>query len=175
MSSNNQVLSTADLKLLLACASEKVFDAALIYIKLKRRVLHPAKNKGGGKRITLLNRYECCAGIRPPSNAFPFSEVLHGRTATHVAHQEGIPEDEGCVRRYAWLMEKHPFLQSSFETAKPILANIACQQALASFSVVPMKSKKMRSLPVAAVVSTRMAVAADAVRESNKPALDLEV
>ncbi len=66
--------------------------AAQEAFSLKHRLSHPpgAFDKAG--RFTLHERGVCCDGLRSPSIAYPHSEMLHGRSITHVAHLHGVPK-----------------------------------------------------------------------------------
>lgn len=45
----------------------------------------------------------CCLGIRHPSRSFPYSHMLHARSATHVAHVHGVQDND--VRAFARLVD----------------------------------------------------------------------
>lgn len=64
------------------------------YTKLKNREIHPDGEFDSGGRFYLKDRYDCCKGIRNPSRAYPYSEMVHGRTLKHIAHKYGIDEKE---------------------------------------------------------------------------------
>jgi len=78
---------------------ETIQLAAREYNDLQARRTHPAGTFDNKSRFTLETRCACCAGIRTPSAAFPYSEMVHGRTAMHVAAVHGV--DAKDVRRAA--------------------------------------------------------------------------
>lgn len=49
---------------------------------------------------------EGCDGIRSPSRAYPFSEMLHGRSLNHVAYELGLEQHSSVVRRVANCLTK---------------------------------------------------------------------
>jgi hypothetical protein len=64
--------------------------ATIALYKLKNRLAHPDGKFDKGGRFYLIVRCPCCAGIRPPSRAHPFSEMAHARSALHVAAVWGV-------------------------------------------------------------------------------------
>lgn len=76
----------------------RVEQAVREYIARRERRRHPAGTFDKAGRFTLSERCECCT-VRRPSRRFPWSEMAHGRTATHVAHLYGVDPVE--VRRGA--------------------------------------------------------------------------
>ena len=104
--------------------------AAIQFEKLKDRAVHPEGRPDPAGRFYLTDGSACCDCIRAPSRNHPFSQLLHGRTAVHVAYQYGIPHRTGDIHRYLRLMKKHPELRSSPTIALSILANHQARQAL---------------------------------------------
>lgn len=80
--------------------------AALEYIDLRDRATHPKGSFDSGGRFYLTEKKFCCSGIRRPSAAYPFSEMLHGRSADHVAAKHAV--DAAGVRFIARLIDKEP-------------------------------------------------------------------
>ena len=70
--------------------------AAREYIARRDRHAHPVGEFDSAKRFTLdsSEHCACCAGIREPSRAFPFSEMVHARTLKHVANLFNVDESE---------------------------------------------------------------------------------
>ena len=62
-------------------------NAAREYLNRRDRITHPAGSFDKAKRFTLSDDEicECCKDIRAPSRAYPFPEMVHARTAKHVA------------------------------------------------------------------------------------------
>jgi hypothetical protein len=60
------------------------------YVKLQHRETHPDGTFDKKKRWEPDRRFCCCQGIRTPSAAYPFSLLIHARTAEHVFHQHGV-------------------------------------------------------------------------------------
>lgn len=81
--------------------SMKVKEAAEEYIKRQDRRSHPSGScdKGGRWYPDESERCECCESIREPSRAYPWSLMIHCRTARHVANLYGV--DKADVRRAA--------------------------------------------------------------------------
>jgi len=109
---------------------ETLYAAAVEFDELQDRKRHPETNRDNGNRYFLKKRYACCEGIRTPSRSFPFSELVHGRTALHVAHASGVPERVAQVRAYRNLMKKHPLLRTSPAIGMAATAAYAAQLAI---------------------------------------------
>lgn len=82
----------------------KITEAAAAYIALRDRTSNPAGKFDGGGRFTLDTYHSCCSGIRGPSRAYPYSEMVHGRTLLHVATAAGVDATE--LRRAVKLITK---------------------------------------------------------------------
>ena len=74
----------------------KVQEAITEYLKLKNRKTHPEGTFDSGGRFYLAEseKHDCCRGIRSPSRAYPYSEMVHARTLKHVAHKYNVLESE---------------------------------------------------------------------------------
>lgn len=72
-------------------SATSIETAAREYLSLRDRASNPAGTFDRQGRFYLTQRYACCAGIRRPSAAYPYSEMTHGRTAEHVAHAHNVP------------------------------------------------------------------------------------
>lgn len=83
----------------------KVIEAAKELIDRKNRNRHPAgKTDNGGRWYPDdSERCECCAHIRTPSRAFPWSFMTHCRTSEHVANLYGVSVTD--LRKCARQME----------------------------------------------------------------------
>jgi len=83
---------------------EKVIAAAQEYLRRQRREVNPAgKFDGGGRWYPAPDEVrDCCARIRPPSRRFPYSVLVHCRTAEHVANLFGVSAAD--VRRAAKML-----------------------------------------------------------------------
>lgn len=93
-SDNAQQVPAADIySRVMVCARE--------YINRRDRICHPGGSFDSGGRFSLSEKYDCCDGIRSPSRAYPFSEMLHGRTLGHVAHEFCIEQHISVIRRIA--------------------------------------------------------------------------
>ena len=69
------------------------------YVALRDRRKNPTGTFDKRGRFYLAARFECCDYIRRPSRAWPYSEMLHGRTAEHVARQYNV--EPKAIRRAA--------------------------------------------------------------------------
>ena len=85
---------------------KQLADAAAAYIALRDRVSNPGGSFDRGGRFTLDAYHECCASIRNPSRAYPYSELVHARTLKHVAAVRGVDATE--LRREVKAQEKTP-------------------------------------------------------------------
>jgi hypothetical protein len=76
-------------------------EAAAEYIRRRDRLTNPEGEFDNGGRFYLADseRRGCCGPIRTPSRAYPYSEMVHARTAAHVAALFGI--EAKLVRREA--------------------------------------------------------------------------
>ncbi len=65
-----------------------VMKAAKEYIKRKDRMAHPdGKFDSGGRwYASESEKQTCCQGLRTPSRAYPYSQMVHCRSLAHVAH-----------------------------------------------------------------------------------------
>ena len=64
--------------------------AAVRQLALKNRGLHPDGRFDNAGRFYLDSKCACCSGIRAPSGAYPYSQMIHGRSAVHVANSFGV-------------------------------------------------------------------------------------
>ena len=81
----------------------KLRAAAEHYLALQSRARHPdGRAASGTSRAWYPARpLACCASIRPPSRAYPWSLMTHCRTMAHVATDLGVDLDRlrWAVRR----------------------------------------------------------------------------
>jgi hypothetical protein len=76
-------------------------QAAREFLDLQSRKIHPEGRFDKAKRFYLDVTYECCT-TRSPSRAYPYSQMVHGRTAEHVAHKYGL--SAANIRKTAQLL-----------------------------------------------------------------------
>ncbi|HEX6566948.1 MAG TPA: UPF0158 family protein [Chthoniobacterales bacterium] len=71
-------------------------EAALEFVARRLKLRHPAGefDEGGRFYPSEEERQNCCADIRAPSRAFPFSLMTHCRTAKHVARLYHLSEKD---------------------------------------------------------------------------------
>lgn len=79
--------------------SPEVQEAAELYLARRDRMVHPDGEFDSGGRFYLSEYCECCSTIRTPSRRFPYSEMVHARTAIHCAHLLDVSPTD--VRRAA--------------------------------------------------------------------------
>ena len=62
------------------------------YHQRQTRQEHPAGafDKAGRFYLAPEELTACCREIRPPSRAYPFSQMVHGRTLKHLANLRGV-------------------------------------------------------------------------------------
>ena len=137
-------MTRAEIKRLgLAISDPGIFKAALEYNALKNRKVNPAGKFDNGGRFHLVRRCDCCNSIRSPSRAYPYSEMLHGRSSVHVATIHGVKDFESEVKSYARLMEKYPSLAHSHDIAIVLVSQAEARKAMASLD----KKKPKKSTP----------------------------
>jgi hypothetical protein len=78
--------------------TEKEIAAAQRFAGLKNRTIHPKGSFDKAGRFYLDTTYSCCS-VRRPSRSYPYSQMVHGRTAEHVSHETGI--DASLIRKIA--------------------------------------------------------------------------
>ena len=94
----------AALKRLAKIENQKTaIDAAHVYNRLKDRGMNPAGEFDSGGRFYLRKKCACCVGIRKPSRTYPYSEMVHGRSAVHVASSWGV--DAADVKYLARMLD----------------------------------------------------------------------
>jgi hypothetical protein len=84
-------VSADDISLVAAC------NAAVVYVARQHRAVHPLGEFDSAGRWYPYARWEhrsCCEGIRCPSRRWPYSLMLHCRTAKHVARLFRVPEKD---------------------------------------------------------------------------------
>jgi len=85
---------------------ETVLLAAYEYIRRQKREVHPAGkfDRGGRWYPTDDEEQKCCASIRQPSRAWPYTLMSHCRSMAHVAALYGVDAREvrRAVRDEAW-------------------------------------------------------------------------
>jgi len=82
--------------------NKRVEDAAREYIARRDRAKHPLGrfDRAGRWYPDESEARACCAGIRAPSRRWPYSLLLHCRTARHVAQLYGVEaSDVRCAAR----------------------------------------------------------------------------
>lgn len=74
----------------------KLEKAKQIYIERKSRAKHPDGefDSGGRWYPTAAEKCSCCDTIRKPSRSWPYSLMLHCRTASHIANLCNVSEKE---------------------------------------------------------------------------------
>lgn len=97
--------STATAVIRAACAPA-LLSAVSEFIARQNRITHPAGYFDKQRRWypEQSEKCSCCAGIRTPSVAYPFSLMLHCRTAEHIAAKHGV--DVSDLRRAARALNK---------------------------------------------------------------------
>ena len=69
--------------------SDGVVEAAAMYLRRQARKEHPAGRFDRGGRFYLAEACGRECSIRPPSRAYPYSQMVHGRSLVHCAHALG--------------------------------------------------------------------------------------
>ena len=105
-----RAFTKAEIDALVAMSPDKVLHEATVAFMSQEC---PIGTYDNASRFYLRDKYSCCASIRAPSRDYPWSQLQHGRTATHLAHAYGIEDRAQEIQRYARLMKKHPELALS--------------------------------------------------------------
>lgn len=71
-----------------------ITEAAQMYIRRQDRAEHPAGRFDRAGRFWADEQCSCCAGIRTPSRAWPYSQMAHCRTLRHIAQLTSTSETE---------------------------------------------------------------------------------
>lgn len=112
-----------------AVATPIIYTAAREFIDLQNRSTNPRGKFKHNKQFFLEEKFDCCAGLRTPSCAYPLSEMSHGRTALNVAHSHGIGEESNVVVHLAKILKTHAEFES-LEDLRAVQARLAAMQAL---------------------------------------------
>ncbi len=82
-------------------ADAKLKEAAIEFIERQNRISHPdgSNDKGGRWYPSDGERQLCCQSVRSPSRGYPWSYMVHCRTAKHIATLYGV--DERSLKRLA--------------------------------------------------------------------------
>lgn len=119
---NQQSLHTQDTQALpphnLPAPLSKLLQCAQAYIRRKGGREPPKGKFDNAKRFYLAETFRCCASIRAPSKAFPYSQNKHARSLVHVAHEYGL---EGCVRELKKIVKA--LEREDMETALEIITS----------------------------------------------------
>src|ERR1700740_2693187 len=111
-------------------------EAGLEFMCRELRLHHPdgTFDEGGRFYPSAKEARDCCANIRTPSRAFPFSLMKHCRTAKHVAKLYGVTEksvraETEKVRQQLWYLcatrdfhQIRSIIESPSLTVDPFLA-----------------------------------------------------
>jgi hypothetical protein len=120
-------------KLKLIVVKPIIIELAKEFVALKNRDMHPAGKFDKAKRFFLESKYSCC-NVRTPSRAYPFTEMIHGRTLLHVVTSHKSNSDIDLVKKMAFLSQKYENLCT--------LDNCIC--AINSFEIAEARAKKLK-------------------------------
>jgi hypothetical protein len=86
---------------MIAVLDGTIDEAVKTFLDRKYRKAHPKGNFDSVSRWTpnYDERCECCKNIRRPTRSYPFSLLVHCRTAEHVANLFGV--DVALVKKLA--------------------------------------------------------------------------
>jgi hypothetical protein len=85
----------------------ETLDAALEYIGRRDRTVNPAGRFERNGTWYPVEELSCCAHISPPCGRFPFSLMVHCRTAEHVAREYGMSAKD--VKSAAGAIDRRDF------------------------------------------------------------------
>lgn len=78
-----------------------IIKAIKEYNARQNRSSHPAGEFDKKGRFYLSEVCDCCKGIRSPSAAYPYSQMVHGRSAKHICNLLGLSSEQTkVVNRY---------------------------------------------------------------------------
>lgn len=126
---------------------ETLFAAALRFRRLQDGRLRPVGRYDNARRFYLGTKRLCCENIRSPSRNFPSSQLVHGRSACHVAHDHGIPGRRAEVVRLANLMNKYPLLERGAEVVRSLLSSNVANEVLAAIDAHSQQQRAMDEPP----------------------------
>jgi hypothetical protein len=106
------------------------------YLDMDDRKARPEGTFDNANRFYLKTTFKCCEGLREPSRAYPWSQMVHAKTAIHVAHQFGIADRVADIRAYAKWMRKYPALRESLDVARSLLSGHEARMVLADLGFV---------------------------------------
>jgi hypothetical protein len=86
-------------------AAANLAAATVEFIQLQNRESHPAGEFDSARRFQPAETFECCNGLRMPSRSFPFSLMIHARTASHVA--EIFKTEAADIKKIKRLWDKY--------------------------------------------------------------------
>ncbi len=105
------------------------------FIDLQNRTVHPAGTFDNARRFYPAETFDCCSGIRTPSRSFPFSLMVHARTAAHVANQYKV--DPAELRKLKKILSKNEesLNLSEEKTSYKIVKNTLNAKEFEEFSI----------------------------------------
>lgn len=111
---------------------DTVQAAAVEFIRLRNRKSKP-EGQFDGRFFRIASHAQCgrCDSISEPTKAFPFSEMLHARSAVHVAQNRGASAAE--LRFIARLIDSDASLSQAGALQSAVAAQ-AIDDVLAEFS-----------------------------------------
>ncbi len=68
------------------CKETLLEEAAQEYLDRQARKSHPGGSFDKAKRFYPFEDEDCCIGIRGPSRSYPYTLMIHCRSAKHVAN-----------------------------------------------------------------------------------------
>lgn len=84
--------------------TKSTMQAARDYNALQAREQNPAGRFNRQKRWYPTQAQECCASVHQPTDRYPYSLMLHCRSAKHIGQQYGV--DPSLVRLVARQMKE---------------------------------------------------------------------
>lgn len=78
------------------------------YHELSTRAINPPGTFDNAGRFYLSERGACCAGLRSPSRAYPYSQMVHGRTLKHIATMRGVSVHEARSALARMIVRQRP-------------------------------------------------------------------
>ena len=81
--------------------AEEIDAAARQYLRRKHRLEHPdgSFDRGGRWYPSESEEQPCCAFIRAPTRGYPYSYLLHCRTAEHISWLRNVLKTSAVRRR----------------------------------------------------------------------------
>ena len=84
----------------------QILDCAKSYTDMQSREKHPKGEFDSANRFYISVKYPCCEDIRAPSRMYPYSQMTHGRSLAHIAHEFSVERYISVLRKISNTLAK---------------------------------------------------------------------